>query len=147
MRRWLLIGLVVLAMLAACRPGGTAPSVTATPPAPTPQAGTPAPGLSIRGHVRLGDGAGLAGVTICRSLASYPGQRVATSGPDGAYQAEFFAIPGDEMISVWATLPGYTFEPERYSWRHYYGFEERTLDFVARPAPSGATPAPPCPGP
>jgi hypothetical protein len=68
---------------------------------------------------------------------------VATTDQDGYYQSDFKFIPGDEMVRVWAELGGYTFEPAdegltweagSYFWRHYYGAEERRLNFVARPA-------------
>jgi hypothetical protein len=58
---------------------------------------------------------------------------IATTDRDGAYQSDFAPIPGDEMVTVWAELEGYTFEPEEYYWRHYYGRESRTLNFVAVP--------------
>jgi hypothetical protein len=73
-------------------------------------------------------------VTILRSYASYAGTEVATTGEDGTYASDFARIPGDEMVTVWAELEGYTFEPRSHSWRHYYGYEVRTLDFVATPA-------------
>ncbi len=58
---------------------------------------------------------------------------IATTGRDGDYQSDFAPIPGDEMVTVWAELEGYAFEPEEYYWRHYYGRESRTLNFVAVP--------------
>jgi hypothetical protein len=91
------------------------------------------PGLIVQGHVWLDreGGDGLAGVDIYRSYASYPGTVVATTEADGFYQSEFAFIPVDETSSVWAELDGHTFEPPLYFWRHYYGFEVATLDFVA----------------
>jgi len=93
------------------------------------------PGLVVQGEVRLGDagGPGVPGVRIMRSFASYPGVVVATTGERGHYTSTFQPIPGDEMVAVWAELEGYTFEPEQYYWRHYYGYELTTLDFVAQP--------------
>ena len=58
---------------------------------------------------------------------------VATTDQDGYFQADFVYIPGDEMVTVWAERPGFMFEPEFYSWRHYFGYEVTTLDFVAIP--------------
>jgi hypothetical protein len=76
------------------------------------------------------DGSPLEGVKIYRSFASYEGEVVAVSGKDGTYRSEFMFIPGDEMVTVWAELDGHTFEPENVYWRHYYGYEESTLDFT-----------------
>ena len=77
------------------------------------------------------DGSPLEGVKIYRSFASYEGEVVAVTGKDGTYRSEFMFIPGDEMVTVWAELEGYTFTPENIYWRHYYGYEESTLDFEA----------------
>jgi hypothetical protein len=85
-------------------------------------------GLVVKGTVTL-DGSPLEGVKIYRSFASYEGEVVAVSGKDGIYRSEFMFIPGDEMVTVWAELEGYTFTPEQDYWRHYYGYEERTVDF------------------
>ncbi len=113
------------------------------PPSPTPFP-TPQAGLQIRGYVRLADGTGLANVKIYRAFASYAGEVIATTDQNGYYQSEFQLIPGDEMVRVWAELPGYTFDPAdtdmtwaqgAYYWRHYYGSEDATLNFIARSAP------------
>ncbi len=90
-----------------------------------------APGLVVSGKVSRANGQGIPGVKIYRTFASYPGEIVATTRPDGSYQAPFVAIPGDEMVSVWAELPGYSFLPKVEYWRHYYGHEARTVDFTA----------------
>ena len=91
------------------------------------------PGLVVQGHVWLDHegGTGVPGVAVYRSYAAYPGTVVATTGADGFYQSDYYYIPGDEMVSVWAERAGYSFQPELYFWRHYYGYEVRTLDFVA----------------
>jgi hypothetical protein len=65
---------------------------------------------------------------------------VATTDPNGNYVAAFQYIPGDEMVTVYAQLTGYTFDPAQYNWRHYFGYEERALDFVAYPPLPTATP-------
>jgi len=96
--------------------------------------------LNLQGTVRL-NGVGLAGIRIYRRYAGYPGVLVATSGADGQYKADFMSIPGDETITIWAELAGYTFDPANYMWRHYYGLENRILDFTAVPSP----PSPPPP--
>jgi len=85
-------------------------------------------GLVLQGTVNI-DGSPLEGVKIYRSFASYEGEAVAVTGKDGTYRSEFMFIPGDEMVTVWAELEGYTFTPENVYWRHYYGYEERMLDF------------------
>src|SRR3990172_5249353 len=70
---------------------------------------------------------------IYRGFAGYPGSPVATTDPNGHYDTGFTFIPGDEMVTVWAEKAGYTLDPQQYYWRHYYGYEVQTLDFVARP--------------
>lgn len=93
------------------------------------------PGLLLSGYVRLADGVPLAGVQLYRSYANYPPVQVATTDSEGYYHSEFAPIPGDEMVTVYAELEGYTFEPAQNNWRHYYGFEERRLDFKANISP------------
>ena len=90
-------------------------------------------GLIVQGHVWLNHegGPGLAGVDIYRRYAAYPGTVVATTQADGFYQSGFAYIPGDETVTVWAELGGYTFEPALYIWRHYNSVEVATRDFVA----------------
>ena len=85
--------------------------------------------------MRLGNdsGPGVPGATIYRQFATYPGVIVATTDENGYYEAAFVYIPGDETVTVWAEKAGYTFTPEEHSWRHYYGIEQRILDFVALP--------------
>jgi hypothetical protein len=107
---------------------------------PTPTAtDQPHAGLVVQGHVWLDaeEGAGLADVEIYRRYAAYPGVVIATTDQDGDYQSDFAPIPGDEMVTVWAELEGSTFEPEEYTWRHYHGYESRTLDFTAVPVQPG----------
>ena len=121
-------------------PTTPAPVVTTPPAVPLTQT----PGLLISGYVKLQDGTGLAGVQICRSYASYNGTVVATTDANGFFQSDFAYIPGDEMIGVWPVAPGYAFDPPSYDWRHYYGPEERPLDFMAFPGTTTATPPAPC---
>jgi len=102
-------------------------------PRPGPTS-TVTPGLTVRGHVRLGSpsGAGLAGVDINMYFASYaPGDVVAVSDEDGAFETAFFYIPHDEMVTVWPELDGHIFDPPQYYWRHYGGVEHAVRDFVA----------------
>ena len=156
------VGLAVVLLAVGCAPAppisapptaglvsATIPAPTATPtPSPEPSPSTtPGVGLIARGYVRRGDGSGLEGVAIYRRFASYPGEVIATTGQDGYYEAGPIYIPGDEMVSVWAALEGYLFEPMYYDWRHYYGLETRRLDFVAIPvAPASESEGycPPC---
>ena len=93
------------------------------------------PGLLLKGHVRFPDGTPLPGVNIYRSFASYPAVLIATSDADGFFLSEFAPIPGDEMVTVYAELAGYTFEPPQVYWRHYHSYEEKTQDFTATLAP------------
>jgi hypothetical protein len=113
------------------------------PPAPTPTP-IPTPGLVVLGHVRLGDGTGVSGVAICRRFASYEGVHVATTDSTGYYETDFAYIPGDEMITVWAYLEDYVFDPEYHYWRHYYGFEDATRDFTAVPSITQGSSMPDC---
>lgn len=146
MTRFLAWFLCVVLVTACSSPGSIGPTPPSAPSeiAPTSiEASTSTPGLVIRGHVRLSDGTGLPNVIICRNFASYPGTAVARTDQTGNYQATFVAIPGDEMVGVWALLSGYTFEPQAVRWRHYHGFEGQTLDFLG--IPSSATDVPPVP--
>lgn len=143
------MGGILLALLACSIPARPAATPTPPPVLPTPSlpplpapTGTPQPGLLLRGYVLAPDGKGIPGAKIYRAFASYPGVVVATSGASGYYAADFQNIPGDEMVTVWAELPGYTLEAlnpgcaqGKCYWRHYYGYERAALYFVARPAP------------
>ena len=93
----------------------------------------------VQGHILLQDGTGVAGVTICRSFASYEGEPVATTDAEGYFQTEFSFIPGDEMITVWAYDEDYVFDPESHFWRHYFGYELATRDFIAVSASAGSS--------
>lgn len=110
------------------------PTATPTrrPPTDTPSP-TLQPGLVIQGYVRLNvaGGPGLANAKIYRGFASYPGDLVAITDQNGYYETEFVSIPGDETVTVWAELEGYTFTPAQHSWRHYHGYKLTRLDFVA----------------
>jgi hypothetical protein len=103
---------------------------------------TPVPGLTVRGYVRLANGSGLPGVSIYRSFAAYDGVIVATTDANGYFQSDFALIPGDEMVRVWPVAAGFTFDPENAYWRHYYGPEDRSLNFVASPASGTPTATP-----
>ncbi len=121
-----------------------APSITPAgdqTPIPTPVKSTeiPTPSLSpeqtgvlIRGNIMLDGGSGLADVRIYLSLAAYSGEIIATTDSNGDFQSDLMFIPGDENVTVWAELEGYSFNPSIYYWRHYYGLEERTLNFSAQ---------------
>lgn len=100
----------------------TAPEGTSSP--------EPTPGLVVYGSVRDENGAGLDHVAIYRSYASYPGVQIAETDSFGYYQSEFYSIPGDEMVTVWAEKAGIQFSPPRYYWRHYAGYEMTACNFV-----------------
>ncbi len=138
-------------------PSPTPPPTVISPTVPPPVATTPAsqpptlvvpptgtPGIFVHGRVTAPDGSGLANIPICQTFASYPGTVVATTNTDGYYTAPFSFIPGDEMVTVWPSTSGYVFDPPEYYWRHYYGFEDRPLNFVGSPAVSTAVPPFPC---
>ena len=88
-------------------------------------------GARIHGHITTSEGVSLSNVRIFLSLAAYPGDVIATTDESGDFQSDLKFIPGDENITVWAELEGYTFTPTNYHWRHYYGFEEQQLNFTA----------------
>jgi hypothetical protein len=76
--------------------------------------GTVTPGLTVRGRMRLNSatGPGISDVGIHLSLASYGlGPVVATINVNGRCETPFFHIPHDEMVTAWAELSGYTFDP------------------------------------
>jgi len=75
---------------------------------PTPMT---TPGLVIFGYVHDKGGAGVGSVNIYRNYASYPGVLIAITDEDGYYQSDFYPIPGDEMVSIWAEGLGLTYEP------------------------------------
>jgi len=111
---------------------GTSTSVTATP------------GLLLEGYVHLTDGTPLEGVVICRSFASYQGSQVAVTDSNGEFSAEFVSIPGDEMVTIWPHLDGYSLDPAQVYWRHYYGFETSHLEFTASVQDPSAAPSAGC---
>jgi hypothetical protein len=94
------------------------------------KAGLQAPGWVVYGFVRDKSGTGMEGVSIYRSYASYAGVEIATTDINGDYQSDFYAIPGDEMVTVWADRSDLEFTPENYHWRHYYGYEQVECDFL-----------------
>lgn len=100
------------------------------PDTPSPE---PNPGLIVYGMVHDAAGSGIKNVQIYRSYASYPGMVIATTDANGYYESDFYLIPGDEMVSIWAEKQGFIFEPEDYSYRHYYGYERKECNFIAQP--------------
>jgi len=89
------------------------------------------PGLMVYGDVRMSNGDGVEGVEIYRGYAGYPGELIATTDPNGAYESDFAYIPGDEMVTVRAAGLGLTYTPDQYYWRHYHGYERERCDFIA----------------
>jgi hypothetical protein len=108
------------------QPSGAGPGATGTSTSLTAT-----PGLLLEGDVHLTDGTPLGGVVICRSFASYQGSQVAVTDSNGEFSAEFVSIPGDEMVTIWPHLDGYSFDPAQVYWRHYFGFETSRLEFTA----------------
>jgi len=116
-------------------------TLTLTPTSkPTQPTKNPGPGLIVRGTVKLADGTSVEGVNIYVAFASYSGNVEAVTNSNGYYSSEYIYIPGDETIRVWAEAAGYSFKPadgsavwtgSEFYWRHYYGFEDRSLDFTA----------------
>ena len=98
----------------------------------TPSA-EPAPGLMIYGTVKDQNSAGVENVAIYRSYSSYPGIVIATTDANGYYESDFYQIPGDEMVTIWAEKQGISFQPENYHWRHYYGYERAECNFLVQP--------------
>jgi hypothetical protein len=114
-----------------------APTSTSRPTQPTEG---PGPGLVVRGYVKLADGTPVEGVNMYVAFASYGGNVVAVTNSNGYYSSEYIYIPGDETVRVWAEAATYSFKPGsgsavwtgiEFYWRHYFGFEDRRLDFTA----------------
>jgi hypothetical protein len=114
----------------------------------TPTAGTaeptdvsptaPAYVLRIDGHVRLesADGPGLPDVTIYRSIATYPGEVVATTDADGRYEIPpLDTMLHKEAIGVWPELAGHRFEPPEQLFSYEGYGASYTFDFIAIPEP------------
>jgi hypothetical protein len=102
-------------------------------PTVAPQATSSAqttPGLVVYGSVRNESGVGVDHVSIYRSYSAYPGVVIAVTDASGSYQSDFYAIPGDEMVSVWAEQADMQFSPASCSWRHYAGYEMKACNFV-----------------
>ena len=109
------------------------------PPLPTSLTHTQQAGLVLRGRAYLADGTPLEGVSILRAFAGYQGTAVAQSSADGYFESPFQPIPGDENTTVWPEKTGYTFtasDPSckegKCNWRHYHGFEDKILYFIAQ---------------
>ena len=120
------------------------PTLTPTPRPTQPTEG-PGPGLIVRGTVKLADGTPVEGVNIYVAFASYGGNVVAATNSDGYYSSEYIYIYSDETVRVWAEAAGYSFKPAdgsavwtgtEFYWRHYFGFEESSLDFTAISEPA-----------
>lgn len=137
-----LIMLAIVVLLSFTKRGGLSvkpeisQSIVSTPSAgadrnPVTPSVESTPGLIIYGEVLDQSGAGVENVLIYRNYASYPGEVIATTDGSGRYESNFFAIPGDEMVGVWAEKSGFDFEPQYCRWRHYYGYERERCDFLA----------------
>jgi hypothetical protein len=122
----ILLAIVVIRSINLNRPTTEVLQTTATPQTK--------PGLVVSGSVQNSNGTGMENVAIYINYASYPGRLIGVTDAAGDYQSDFYPIPGDEMISVWAERTGFLFLPELCNWRHYYGYETRKCDFVVQPA-------------
>lgn len=122
-----LIGLAIVGIWLINSRGVTTnvPEITSTPQSIS--------GLVVYGTVRNLDGVGVGNVAIFRKYASYEGVLIATTDASGRYQSDFYAIPGDEMVTIIPQQPGLLFIPESCYWRHYYGYEMKACDFSAIP--------------
>jgi hypothetical protein len=101
--------------------------------------------LIVLGTVKLADGTPVEGVNIYVAFASYGGNVVAVTNSNGYYSSEYIYIYSDETVRVWAEAAGYSFKPAdgsavwtgtEFYWRHYFGFEESSLDFTAISEPA-----------
>ncbi len=92
-----------------------------------------APGIVIHGSVRNSSEKGVENVAIYAEYAGIAGELVAVTDSQGNYETKFYTIPGDEMVTVWAQRTGLQFQPENCFWRHYYGYEMKTCDFLVQP--------------
>ncbi len=100
------------------------------------------PGVRASGYVTLPNGSPLAGVQINYALSAAPYyQALATTDSRGYYEG-FIAIPHQELVRIWAELPGYTFKPGNadkawvsgeFGWQYYGGYENVSLSFIANP--------------
>jgi hypothetical protein len=89
-------------------------------------------GMVVSGSVRNPDGTGMENVAIYAKYADNAGKLIATTDAAGNYRSEFYAIPGVEMITVWAQQSGVFFQPGTYYWRHPAGYEIKKCDFIAQ---------------
>lgn len=91
-----------------------------------------AQGMVVSGSVRNSDGTGVENVAILAKYADGSGELIATTDAAGNYRSEFYAIPGVEMMTVWAEQSGVFFQPATYYWRHPTGYEIKKCDFIAQ---------------
>jgi hypothetical protein len=80
---------------------------------------------------------GVPGVEILMSISGENMGVVAVTGENGFYESDFIAYEGDAEIRVWPAKEGFTFESQMNEWRHYHGYEERRVDFLAVPEETG----------
>jgi hypothetical protein len=118
----IVMAIVALRLINANKSGSNAVQNTATPQT--------SPGLVVYGSVLSANGSGLDNVSIYRSYASYQGVEIAMTDSAGYYQSDFFSIPGDEMVSIWAEKAGVQFTPASCNWRHYAGYEMKACNFT-----------------
>jgi hypothetical protein len=91
------------------------------------------PGMVVSGSVRDKNGMAVDNVAIYAKVANDAGKLIGTTDAAGKYQSGFYAIPGEETITVWAEESGLQFIPETCYWQHYSGYEMKACDFLALP--------------
>jgi hypothetical protein len=87
-------------------------------------------GMLVSGTVRNSDGTGMENVAIYAKYTDNAATLIATTDAAGNYRSEFYAIPGVEMMTVWAEQSGVFFQPQTYYWRHPAGYEIKVCDFI-----------------
>jgi hypothetical protein len=70
-------------------------------------------------------------VEIYLRVGDFPSEVIAITDNNGYFKSDLIKLPGDEILEVWAGVEGFTFEPEKSSWRHNARYGERTLNFTA----------------
>jgi hypothetical protein len=95
--------------------------------------------VQVRGTVTLPNGDPIPNAQIYFALSAGPYSTfLATTDSQGQYEG-FIGLPHQEIVRVWAELPGYTFKPGdanrawisgEFGWQYYGGFEFANLNFI-----------------
>lgn len=119
------------------------PTETSTPTLENTQPPTSEiPGVQVSGTVTLPNGDPIANAQIYFAISAGPySTLLATTNTQGQYEG-FIGIPHQEIVRVWAEMPGYTFKPGNanrawaggeFGWQYYGGFESVNLSFIGTP--------------